>query len=128
MVGSGSSARSCWRARAFTTASWIGRQVIKRPDGTKVQQFLDAWPVDVERAEAFSLATRSWVPLVPARPQPKPDARKLQWMVFVPSCPEVNKACVYYGKAEDVCDRYFAAIKPEDETLWIAPKKCGARK
>ena len=69
----------------------IGRHVIKRANGTKVQQFLDAWPINPERAEAFSLASRTWVPLVAARPPSKPDVRKLQWMVFVPSCPEVSE-------------------------------------
>jgi hypothetical protein len=106
------------------TSDEIGRHVIKRADGTKVQQFLDAWPIDPEKAEAFSLASRTWIPLVPARAKPPADVRKLQWMVFVPRCPELGKACVYFGKPEDVCRKYFATIKSEDETLWIAPRKC----
>jgi hypothetical protein len=53
------------------------------------------------------------------------DARTLQWMVFAANCPEVNTACVYYGKPADVCARYVDAVKrPAEAALWIAPKGC----
>jgi hypothetical protein len=101
----------------------LGRRVLKRPDGSSFEQILDAWPVDPQSREAFSLSTHTWVPLVPARKESATDAGKIQWMVFAASCPEVNKACVYYGKPADVCGRYFDVVKhPGEAALWIAPK------
>jgi hypothetical protein len=102
----------------------LGRRVVKRSDGTMFEQILDAWPVDPERAEAFNLTTHAWVPLVKARKENPTGARTLQWMVFVERCPEVKGACVYYGEPGDVCGKYLDAVtKPDDQALWIAPKK-----
>jgi hypothetical protein len=103
----------------------VGRNLIKRADGTMIELLLDVWPIDPERAEAFSLVTHKWIPLVPARKESPGDPRKVHWMTFVERCPEVKGSCVYHGAPDDVCRRYRAALaRTADEALWIAPRKC----
>jgi hypothetical protein len=44
------------------------------------------------------------VPLVHVGAGPG-DPKALQWMVFRPRCPEVDKDCVYFGRARAIAKR-----------------------
>jgi hypothetical protein len=88
----------------------------------------EAWVVDADAKQLVRPSTGRAYPLVPARaaPAPKP-ATKVQWTAFVAACPETKSACVYFGKADDVCARYFAARHGAPVTsreLLIAPQGC----
>jgi hypothetical protein len=89
-------------------------------------QRLEAWILDLERQKIVRPATGEEYPLVHAsREYSAEGASRLQWMVFVPSCPETRSGCVYYGKPIDVCRRYFPRWRPEiGRELWIAPGGC----
>ena len=109
--------------KSRTVRDTMGHHVVKRQDGTRFELILDAWPIDPSNHRAFNLSTRSWIPLVPARKGRGDDARKLQWMVFAPLCPEVGVACVYYGHPSDVAGRHLAGAKDADDlALWVSPQ------
>lgn len=109
---------------SYDPMAHAGRRVLRMSDGTRREQILDAWPVDVARARAFSLVTHQWLPLVPATDRTPRTPERLQWMAFVAACPEVDGPCVLHGAPRDVCRRYFATLAPEDAAVWIAPKGC----
>jgi hypothetical protein len=69
-----------------------------------------------------------WYPLVAApNTQRTVTPDRLQWMVFVSRCSEVDSGCVYYGAPADVCGRYFdQTTQKASQALWIAPvRRCG---
>ena len=104
----------------------FGRMIYNSSSEQQRELFLDAWPIDPKRMQAFSLLSHDWVPLVPAKPNTADDIKSVQWMILTLSCGEAHSPCVYYGKAADVCAKYMDNTPIEaEQKLWIAPSKCG---
>ncbi|HET6146170.1 MAG TPA: hypothetical protein VFH68_01455 [Polyangia bacterium] len=104
----------------------VGHRFFKQQNGEAVfELLLEAWVALPARAEIYRPEERRIYPLVPAKgAYDAALARKLQWMVFVPSCPPANRPCVYFGAAKDVCARYRGT---KYGSLWIRPKECALK-
>ena len=72
--------------------------------GAPYRLFAEAWLVSLAARMAMRPPSSPPVPLVHVGPG-SGDPKPLQWMVFRPRCPEVEKDCVYFGRARAVAKR-----------------------
>jgi hypothetical protein len=102
----------------------LGRMLYRAQESDDVyEQFLEAWVALPGQRLIYCPVKKRLYPLVAARGEyDAAEAGKLQWMVFVPKCPETGSACVYFGNPRDVCRKHRSLTK--DASLWVEPPEC----
>jgi hypothetical protein len=111
-----------WESVAPHLLGTFGRTISKTRGGA-VELLLEAWLALPEERLIYRPADKKLYPLVPARGKyDASNARRLQWMLFSKTCPEVKGPCVYFGAPLDVCRRNEGAVREGE--VWIWPYGC----